>query len=105
MSGGLALTVAFAPARAILLAHGLPTTIATALTAITALADIAVGLAIARRRSCHAGLVAGLVLSLGYLAGAVVVAPELWLDPLGSLVKVVPASVLMLVALALLDDR
>lgn len=105
VSGGLTLTVAFVPARAILVAHGLPTTAATALTAITTLADIAVGLAISSRRSCRAGLVAGMILSLGYLAGAVVVAPELWLDPLGPMVKVVPALVLMLVALALLEDR
>lgn len=105
VSGALALSVSFVPARAILVDHGLPPGLATALTVITALADIAVGLAIAQRKRCRIGLVAGIALSLGYLAGAALLAPALWLDPLGALVKTIPAIVLMLVALALLDDR
>ncbi|MGY2052016.1 SDR family oxidoreductase [Methylobacterium sp. JK268] len=105
VSGLVALLPAFAPAAAILTAHGLPGGLARALTAATALADIAVGVAIARRRTCRAGLRAGLALALGYLAGAVVVAPDLWLDPLGSLVKVIPILILTGVALAILEER
>jgi hypothetical protein len=40
-----------------------------------------------------------------YLAAAAVLAPELWADPVGSMVKTIPAIVLMVTALALLDDR
>lgn len=47
----------------------------------------------------------GLTLSATYLLGAAVLAPELWLEPLGSLVKTVPAMILMLVALAIRDNR
>ena len=97
--------MAFAAATAILTAHGFPPWLAQAVTAATSLADIAVGVAIARRATCRAGLVAGIGLSLAYLAGAAIVAPALWLDPLGALVKTGPAILLMLTALAMLDER
>ena len=38
--------------------------------------------------------VPGVAVSLAYLAGGTLIAPELWADPLGPLVKVVPAIVL-----------
>src|SRR5690606_26035763 len=103
--GLIALTVAFGAATAILTAHGFPPWLAQAVTVATSLADIAVGAAIARRSSCRAGLVAGIVLSLAYMASAAVITPSLWLDPLGALVKTGPAILLMLVALAMLDER
>lgn len=105
VSGLVTLLAAFRPAMAILTDHGVAGPLAAGVTALTSLADIAIGAAIAVRRSCRAGLVAGLVLSLGYMAGAVILTPELWLDPLGSLVKTGPAIVLMLVALAIFEDR
>ena len=52
-----------------------------------------------------AALWAGICVSLFYLLAAAVLAPELWIEPLGSLVKTGPAIVLMLVALALLENR
>jgi len=45
------------------------------------------------------------LLTLGYLAGSLVWAPGLWLDPLGPLVKAVPAAVLAMAALAMMDER
>jgi len=105
VSGLLALGPAFAPAAGILIAHGMPPAPAAALTLVTALADIAVAAAIARRSTCRLGLYAGLLLAGGYLLGAALIAPELWLDPLGAMVKVVPIMILMAVGLALLDDR
>jgi len=43
--------------------------------------------------------------SLFYLLASTIAVPALWFDPLGPLVKVVPAIVLALVARAVLDDR
>ena len=60
---------------------------------------------IAFRRSTAFGLVAGIVASLGYMAGAAILTPDLWIEPLGALVKTGPAIVLMLVALLTLDNR
>ena len=43
--------------------------------------------------------------ALGAILAGTLLAPGLWADPLGPLVKVVPAIVLAVVALAILDDR
>ena len=56
--------------------------------------DMTIGVLIAFRRSCAAGLIAGIVASLGYMVGAVI-QPDLWIEPLGALVKTGPAIVLM----------
>ena len=44
-------------------------------------------------------------MSLGYMGGAAVLTPDLWIEPLGALVKTGPAIVLMMVALAILPER
>ena len=104
-SGLIALTVAFDDAAAILTDRGFAYPIAAAITALSSLADIAVGIAIAVRLSCRAGLIAGIALSLFYMVSAAVVTPGMWVEPLGALVKTFPAIVLMLVALATLEER
>jgi hypothetical protein len=93
------------PAAAILKAGGWPPFAADAITAVTSLADISIGLCIALRRTCRWALVAGIALSLFYMAGAAILTPQLWIEPLGALVKTGPAIILMLVALMILDDR
>ncbi len=105
VSGIVALTVAFPAARQILLNHGFGLDQAQGITIISSLVDISVGLAIAFRRTCRAGLVAGVLVSLGYMTGAALVTPDLWAEPLGALVKTGPAIVLMLFCLAISDDR
>ncbi|MHB2264797.1 SDR family oxidoreductase [Aliihoeflea sp. PC F10.4] len=105
VSGLIPLTVAFDAASAILTAHGVPLFMAQAITVASSLADIAIGVAIAVRRTSRVGLVAGICLSVAYMASAAIITPSLWLDPLGSLVKTGPAIVLMLVALAIMDER
>jgi uncharacterized membrane protein (UPF0136 family) len=64
-----------------------------------------IGGLIAFRRTAAAGLIAGIVVSLGYMAGAALLTPDLWIEPLGALVKTGPAIVLMIVALLTLDNR
>lgn len=104
-SGLIAVTVAFGPATGILIAHGFPPALAAAVTVASSLLDIGVGVAIAFRRTCRAGLITGIGVSLFYMAGAALLTPELWIEPLGALVKTGPAIALMLVALATLEDR
>jgi uncharacterized protein YbjT (DUF2867 family) len=105
LSGLIALTVAFAAARQTLLDHGFSFGLAEGVTIASSLLDISVGLLIALRPTCRIGLIAGILVSLGYMGGAAVLTPDLWTEPLGALVKTGPAIVLMLVCLALLDDR
>lgn len=67
--------------------------------------DLALGAAILVRRWMRRAAQGMLVVTSGYLLGATVLAPDLWLDPLGPLVKTIPAAVLALVALATAEER
>ncbi|RDL51051.1 hypothetical protein BLJAPNOD_02180 [Ensifer sp. M14] len=78
---------------------------ATALTLLTCLADIVLGLAVLARPWAKRALFGMLVLTAAYLASATLVEPELWVDPLGPLVKVLPSILLTLATLAILDER
>lgn len=105
VSGTIALTVAFAAARQTLIDHGFSFAVAHWVTVASSLLDISVGLLIALRRTSRIGLIAGIFVSLGYMFGSTIIAPDLWVEPLGALVKTGPAIVLMLFCLAILDDR
>lgn len=105
VSGAIALTAAFTAARRILIDHGFGFVLAEAVTIGSSLLDISVGLAIAFRSTCRAGLTAGILVSLGYMTGAAILTPDMWAEPLGALIKTGPAIMLMLFCLAIWDDR
>jgi len=105
ISGLIVLTISFDAAAGILVSHGFSPWLAKAVTGITSVVDILVGLAIAYRSTCRAGCVVGILVSLGYMIAATVLAPGLWFDPLGVLVKIIPATVLKIVVLTLLGVR
>jgi hypothetical protein len=69
------------------------------------LADIAIGIGIALRRTSRAALWAAFAVSVFYLITLTVTLPLLWTDPLGPLLKIAPIVALNLVALAILEDR
>ncbi|MBA8833813.1 MULTISPECIES: SDR family oxidoreductase [Rhizobium] len=83
----------------------MPQASATALTLATCLTDVVLGAAVLVRPLAKRALLGMLAVSLAYLAGASLLEPALWLDPLGVLVKVLPSILLTLVALATLDER
>ena len=97
--------ISYDAAANILRAHKFPPALVDPITIVTSLTDMSIGVLIAFRRTCAFGLVAGIVASLGYMAGAAILTPDLWIEPLGALVKTGPAVVLMLVALLTLDNR
>lgn len=105
VSGLIALTFAYPAAVAILTTHGFSAPAAHVMTVVSSLIDISVGLTIASRRTHRIGLVAGILVSLGYMGGSTIITPDLWIEPLGALVKTGPAIVLMLVALCISDNR
>lgn len=70
-----------------------------------ALADIVIGLAIARRSTARGGLYGAIALSLFYVVAGTILLPELWREPLGPLMKIWPILVLHFVALAILEER
>jgi uncharacterized protein YbjT (DUF2867 family) len=105
VSGFISLVISYDAAAGILRAHNFPAALVGPITVITSLMDMSIGILIAFRRTCAFGLTAGIVVSLGYMAGAAILTPDLWIEPLGALVKTGPAIVLMLVALLTLDNR
>ncbi|WP_456620858.1 DoxX-like family protein [Bradyrhizobium sp. P5_C12] len=105
VSGFIALFVSYRAAAGILTAHGFPPALVDPITIGTSLMDMSIGVLIAFRRTAAIGLVVGIVASLGYMVGAAILTPDLWIEPLGALVKTGPAIVLMLVALLMLDNR
>jgi uncharacterized protein YbjT (DUF2867 family) len=105
VSGFISLVVSFSAAADILSTHGFPSWLVAPMTAVTSMMDMSVGILIAFRRTTAFGLIAGIVVALGYMVGAAILTPDLWIEPLGALVKTGPAIVLMLVALLTLDNR
>lgn len=104
-SGFIALFVSYEDAAAILSSHRFPAALVAPITIGTSLMDMLVGALIAFRRTSNTGLVAGIVVALGYMSGAALLAPDVWIEPLGALVKTVPAVVLMVVAVLISDSR
>jgi uncharacterized protein YbjT (DUF2867 family) len=69
------------------------------------LADLALAALVSIRRTARPALLGMVLVTLGYLAAASLWLPGLWADPLGPLVKSIPAAILALVALAIMDER
>ena len=92
-------------ARDILTDRGMDTALARAAVIAGSLADIILGLAVLWRPGVRAACLGMIAVSLAYLTGGTLFAPDLWADPLGPLVKVLPAAGLALVTLSLADDR
>jgi uncharacterized protein YbjT (DUF2867 family) len=67
--------------------------------------DLALGLLALARPSARLALQGMILVTLAYLALASLWRPDLWADPLGPLVKSVPALVLALATLTVLGDR
>ncbi len=105
VSGFIALVISYDAAANILRTHKFPAALIAPITILTSLMDMSIGMLIAFRSTCAYGLVAGILASLGYMAGSAILTPDLWIEPLGALVKTGPAIVLMLVALLTLDNR
>jgi len=70
-----------------------------------ALADIAIGIGIALRRTAKPALYAALAISIFYLVTGSILLPVLWADPIGPMMKIWPIIALNLVALAIVEDR
>ena len=105
LSGLIGLTAGFDQAVSVLTTVGVAAGLAKAAVIGGGVADIVLALMLAYRRTTAAALLGMVVLTAGYLLGGALVRPDLWLDPLGPFLKSIPAALLALVALALLDER
>jgi uncharacterized protein YbjT (DUF2867 family) len=103
-TGIISLTVGWEPGVNLMRRTAIPA-LAEASVIAGALADLVVGTLIAFRRTCYAGLLLGIAISLFYAASGTLLLPELWKDPLGPLLKIWPILVLHLMTIAILRDR
>jgi uncharacterized protein YbjT (DUF2867 family) len=104
-TGIISLTVGWQEGLSYLLEGGIPDRFAATGVIAGALADIAIGVGIAIRRTARGALWAAIAISLFYMIAGSFVLPRLWLDPVGPMLKIGPIVVLNLVALAIVDDR
>jgi uncharacterized protein YbjT (DUF2867 family) len=68
-------------------------------------ADLLLAGLVCVRATARMALRGMILVTFAYLAGASLWVPDLWGDPLGPLVKSIPAAALALVALAVMDER
>ncbi len=94
-----------AQATAVLTSAGLSSGLAQGFVLAGVGADVALAGLVLVRRTSRWALAGMIAVTFAYLAGATLWRPDLWLDPLGPLVKTLPAALLALGALALGDDR
>jgi uncharacterized protein YbjT (DUF2867 family) len=103
-TGITALTIGYPVGVALMLESG-GGPLAGASVVAGALADIAVGLAIAFRPATRWGLYGALALTLLYIVAGSVLVPRLWAEPLGPLLKIGPILALNFILLAILEER
>lgn len=87
------------------LAAGWPTLAIHVATVLAAIGAIVLGVGATTKKRCRTALRGMILAAIGYLAVLSVFQPALWLDPLGPLVKVVPAIMLAAVILPTLGKR
>lgn len=85
--------------------RGMSGNLARAFVVVGALADLAIGAGLLFRPTVRLALLGSIAVAGIYLAGSLLLAPGLWLDPLGPMLKVLPCVVLALVCLAMADER
>jgi uncharacterized protein YbjT (DUF2867 family) len=101
-SGVIAL---FQTERAAELLPDVGTGVAVAMVVAGAFIDIAVGAALVWRATARMASVASVLVGVFYLVAGTLLAPQLWADPLGAYVKVLPAIALGAAVAALLEER
>jgi hypothetical protein len=105
LTGLISLGPGRASAESQLAASGFPAGAVPATVVLGALFDIVLGLLVTVRRFAKPVLALMLVVTPIYLLIGTVLAPGLWLDPLGPLLKIVPMLVATLMTLAIMDER
>lgn len=89
----------------VLTSRGSSSSFAHSAVMLGAAVDIAVGLAVLVRPWTRLACIGMIAVSISYLIGASFWAPDLWLDPLGPLVKVIPTMALPIFVMSVLEKR
>jgi uncharacterized protein YbjT (DUF2867 family) len=105
ITGAIALGPARAWATAEMIATATRPDIASLTVILGAWFDVVMGLMLCVRAAARFTLILMLVATVGYLAAGTLLAPQLWLDPLGPLTKIIPMLVATALTLAIIDER
>lgn len=84
---------------------GLDGMVGTSAIALASLVDVGLGAAIMYRPWARRACWSMVVVATGYLVAGTVLQPELWVDPLGPFLKVIPMMMLCVLTAVLLEDR
>ncbi|PZQ97845.1 MAG: oxidoreductase [Cereibacter sphaeroides] len=90
---------------AVLTERGVGAGLATGVALIGGMLDVMLGFALLVRRWTVKAASGMIAVSAAYLLGSAAFAPDLWLDPLGPMLKVLPSLPLALIVAALMDER
>ncbi len=89
----------------VLTTAGAPQSLADACVLAGSGADILLAVLVSHRRTASLALKGMIAVSCAYIFGASLWRPDLWSDPLGPLVKVLPSIGLAIVMLAIMEER
>lgn len=95
----------FDAAQRVLTDRGMGAGLAGLFVGLGSAVDILLGIAALHRRFARRALGGMVCISLAYMLGASLFAVDLWSDPLGPMVKVLPGILAALTAMALLEER
>ncbi|WP_299354623.1 SDR family oxidoreductase [uncultured Shimia sp.] len=105
IASGVIGVLQFTQAADILTSRGMGFELASLLVLGGAVVDVALGMLILIRRRARLAALGMLAVSIVYLLGSAILAPALWLDPLGPMVKVLPGMIAALIPVLFLEDR
>ncbi len=105
LTSGLGGLLRLDQAELVLTTAGFPVAPAKVAVLGGATADILLALLVCHRRTAWAALRGMIAVSSAYLAGASIWRPDLWADPLGPMIKVLPSIILALMLLAVMEER
>jgi uncharacterized protein YbjT (DUF2867 family) len=104
MTGVISLTTGWESGVQLLIGTAV-SALAAPLVVAGALADMIVGALIAFRKTARLGLWGAIGICVFYALAGTILRPDLWNEPLGPLMKILPIFLLHLVALAILEER
>ena len=102
---GLMGAVSFGNAQSVLTTRGWSPVSAGLAVVIGSVVDVALGVLILWRSKFRRAALGMIAVSFAYLISGTLAAPDIWVDPLGPYVKILPSIALALFVLALADDR
>lgn len=105
IASGLIGLASFNQAAGILTSRGITAQLATFAVIGGSVADMSLGVAILYRPWARRAALGMALLSIAYLVASAIWTADIWLDPLGPLVKVIPGIMLAIIVAALLEDR